>query len=462
MLLKVPEFSNPAGPAEGLHSAVRSRVGGKCVLLVAFDYPPAPVVGAIRPAGLAKYLPRFGWTPLVVTTRIEGVDRSAPGFIETEYCDLLDKIRQWLHLDRNRSVHEQLGLPLTSVPRRELLHTRLLSAVKALITYPEQQKAWIPFAMKAIAEVGRMHQVHAIISTAPPFASHMVASRASRLLGCRWIADYRDLWNMDEMTSAEATGIAALVRSRTEQKVLRNADALVTVSSPWANRLHRRYPRKRIACISNGFDEAERAGAHCELTRTFTVTHTGQLYQGRRDPTELLEVVRELIAEGTLARDRIRIRFYGPIDHFLPPMVTQLQLQDVVEIRGPVPRTDALQLQRESQLLLLLPWWNPDSDGIIPAKVFEYLAAARPILAVGGACGALTQLLSETKAGVHALSKPDIKKALTGAYRQFRQSQKVRYEGDERAIRKYTHEQMAHKFATLLDSVTGARNRARV
>src|SRR5439155_21248757 len=141
----------------------------KRVLLIAFAFPPQADVGAIRPAGLAKYLPQFGWIPSVITVRLDGECRSGL-VVETEYRDLLDKVKEWLHLDKKRGFHELIVLPLASIPRASFLHSRLLDALKALVTYPDQQKYWIPFALRAIADVARKQQVHAIISTAPPFA----------------------------------------------------------------------------------------------------------------------------------------------------------------------------------------------------------------------------------------------------------------------------------------------------
>jgi glycosyltransferase involved in cell wall biosynthesis len=262
------------------------------------------------------------------------------------------------------------------------------------------------------------------------------------------------LWNLNRLTMGEASGISAAIRRRTEQHVIAGANALVTVSEPWADRLQRRYPSQKIVCISNGFDEDDFPEKPAEVTKTFTITHTGQLYQGRRDPTLLLQAVRELITEGALLREHVRLRFYGPIDAFLAPLVAKFELEDVVEIHNSVPRSEALRLQRESHLLLLLPWWNPEENGVLTGKLFEYLGSRRPVLAVGGGHGAVTELLKDTNAGVHALCTADLKGFLLQAYSWFRTWGQVPYRGNQQAIRKFTHREMALKFSRLLDSIT--------
>jgi glycosyltransferase involved in cell wall biosynthesis len=426
------------------------------VLLIAFAYPPATLVGALRPAGLVKYLPKFGWFPIVITPRLDGFCRSEPDVVETDNQDLISEWKKKFHFNRDRPLHEQLGLPLASGPKATLLHTRVLRGVKTFLTYPDEWKGWIPFALGGIAELACKHRVDAIISTAPPFASHMVAARAKRLLGCPWIADYRDLWNVDPVTLQPATGIVAAIRKRTELKVVREADAIVTVSNPWANRLRCEYPDHEVVCINNGFDEDEVPASPSSLTSTFTMTHTGQLYRGRRDPSGILRAVQELIVEGVMSREDVRLRFYGPVEQFLLALVRKFELDEVVEIHDPVPRQEALQLQRESQLLILLPWWSPEDSGVLTAKVYEYLASGRPILAVCGGHGAITELLQETRSGSHAVLPSEIKEALKDAYFDFKQYGYVRYRGNEEAVRKYTHREMARKFAQLLSSMTGS------
>jgi glycosyltransferase involved in cell wall biosynthesis len=243
-----------------------------------------------------------------------------------------------------------------------------------------------------------------------------------------------------------------------EKRTLRDADALVTVSQPWADRLQPRYPGKKIFTITNGFDPDDYRSRAPALTREFSITYTGELYQGQRDPTRLFEVLSDLLREGAISASDLRVRFYGVIEPWLPILVekfglNKFGLKQVVELHGPTPRNRIFELQRESQLLLALPWSDPRETGHHSAKLFEYLAAKRPVLAVGGTRGVLTEAMEQTQAGTHATSKAQVRQFLLAAYAEYKKQGHVSYFGDSQAIAQYSHPEMARSFGQVLESV---------
>jgi len=126
-------------------------------------------------------------------------------------------------------------------------------------------------------------------------------------------------------------------------------------------------------------------------------------------------------------------------------------LAGIVKQNGIVPRQIALQRQRESQLLLLLKWEDPKERGTHTAKVFEYLAARRPILATGGSSDVVDELLNETNAGICASTVEGIKNTLKELYREYKLRGEVAYQGDESEINKYSYREMVRKFSEILD-----------
>src|SRR4029077_7045083 len=122
-----------------------------------------------------------------------------------------------------------------------------------------------------------------------------------------------------------------------------------------------------------------------------------------------------------------------------------------------VSRDEALRRQRESQVLLMLCWSDPRETGQHTGKVFEYLGAKRPILAIGGSRGVVSDLLEQTQSGVHARPKEELKTTLREWYAEYRQTGGLRYRGEERQINSYTHEQMAAQFADVLEGVSAGR-----
>jgi Glycosyl transferase 4-like domain len=419
------------------------------LLLITFHYPPRPTIGSLRPGALAKYLPHFGWDVLVVTPKGPEGARPAARVVETAYQDGLEKWKARIPgLDPRQALQAQLKLPTASKPRKKPILRRSIDGVKSILSYPDVTMGWVPFALEAIKKIDV--PIDAILSTAPPISTHAIAQEAQRILRCPWIADFRDLWatNLDNPHGP----VFQYVDRFLERRWLRTADALVTVSHPWADRLRDLYPQKAVHTITNGFDPDDFADYSTLVSRDFLITYTGQLYAGKRDPTVLFEVVHELIEQGIVDRKQMRIRFYGPIEPWLQPVVERYDLNGVVEVHGSIGRGEALQRQQESQLLLLLGWANPQETGQHTGKLFEYFGARRPVLAVGGVPGVLTETLEETGAGIHALSKPQLREILIQAYTEFRDRGEVRFRADEAALMKYTHQTMAKNFAGLLDA----------
>jgi len=235
---------------------------------------------------------------------------------------------------------------------------------------------------------------------------------------------------------------------------------LVTVSAPWARSLQKKYPAKAVYTITNGFDPDDFRVEPRPLTAYFSITHTGYLYAGKRDPTLLFEVLHELITEGALQKNEIRVRFYGPPESWLPPLAERYGLQEVVELGGMIPRQEALRRQAESQILLLLGWSDPKETGQHTGKLFEYFGSARPILAVGGAVGVLTEALDETGTGVHISDKARLRQYLLSAYAEFKSSGFLPYHPNREAVRQYTHLEMARKFSEVLSATLANSGKA--
>jgi hypothetical protein len=417
-------------------------------LLVAYNYPPSPIIGARRCGGLTKYLPEFGWDVVVVTTRLPGYTRPANKVIETDSRDRLTEWKRRFGLDPTEGLHEQVGLPISTRPNRSLPHTRVIRLLKTILTFPDSNTAWISLAKKAVQEYEGRQKLDMIITSSPPISCMLLGRRLKTLLGKPWIADFRDLW-ADGITNSPLKPLKAQV----ERRALTYADALITVSDEWAARLHKRYSDKPVFSITNGYDPDEFSQPDPPLTERFTITYTGHLYSGHRDPSPLLHAIRDLIDEGILPVANLCLRFYGPLEPWLPAVVRRCELEVITEVCDSVPREQALKLQRESHILLLLGWDDPRETGGHTGKLFEYLGSKRPILAVGGSPGAQTQVLRRTKAGIHVQSDRELKDFLVAAYAEFARTGGVCYQGDANEVKQYTHREMARKFATVLNSV---------
>ena len=426
----------------------------KKVLIITYHFPPRPTVGSLRPLGLAKYMPEFGWEAIILTARLPG--RPAPGFwvIETPYSDALGFLRRFLGLDSEQNVMAQIAQLKKKLRIRseKSVVDFLLARWGEMTAYPDAQKGWKAFAIGAGNNFLQKESVDAMISTSSPVTSHIIARELSYGHGIPWVADFRDLWTQNHYYPYSP--LRKVIEKRLERSTLHQADALVTVSEPASCKLGTLHQGKPIYTIGNGFDTEEINSPEVDLTDKFTITYTGNLYPGRQTAEPLFVALGDLIAKGIMEAHNVEVRFYGAEVGWIDKQAESYGLGDIVKQFGIVPRETALQRQRESQLLLLIKWNDSRERGAYSVKIFEYLSAKRPILAVGGYPDVVDELLVETNTGTSGASPEDIKMILMEIYREYKATGRVKYRGEEGKIIRYSHRQMAHKFAEVLDEVS--------
>ena len=425
----------------------------KKVLIISYCFPPRGGVGGLRIQGLAKYLPEFGWEPIILTPKLPESPNTKFRIIQTPYRDVIDYLVKAARFKPEKGVKSQIKkkLGVSSHKNKRTFVDSILIFLQEIIAYPDLQKGWYQYAVKAGSKLPQQEKIDAVISSSSPVTCHLIAKELKMKYKVPWIADLRDLWTQNHYYPYGP--IRKVVERRLEIKTLSKADALVTVSKNLAKTLEMLHKGRQVYSIPNGFDPDEVATS-VNLTNKFTITHTGSLYQGKRDPAKLFKVLQDLISERKLDLNEIEVRFYGPPEDWLENDIKSYGLEDIVKVYGVVPREIALDKQRESQVLLLLLWDHPKEIGVYTGKIFEYLAAQRPILAIGGPKGVVKELLAETNAGVYATSIEDVKKALEKFYGEYKLKGKVEYKGERAKIDKYSQREMARKFAEVLDTLT--------
>ncbi|OHB67096.1 MAG: hypothetical protein A2Y76_15570 [Planctomycetes bacterium RBG_13_60_9] len=416
-------------------------------MIVAPQFLSRTEFATVRYWGLSKYLPEFGWTPVILTESSPGKSASRISVIEVpQPNDLLRFLKARFANQMARQGENACGGicgtgnrgGLATALRRFLWHTGLV---------PGASTGWGRSYCAAGRDAMSHTQVHAIISTST-FA-HVVAGELKRKSGVPWIADFRDLWTQNHYYRAGA--FAKSLERRFEVRTIRPADALITVSEPSAEELKDLHRGKPVFSIPNGFDPDEAVSS--PLTGEFTITYAGRLYAGKRDPRPLLKALRTLIDEQVVDPRTISVRLFGPKQQWLEEEINHHRLGGIVSQRGTLPREVILQKERESQLLLLLNWDHPKEQGVYTGKLFEYLAARRPILAMGGPGGVVRELLNYTQAGTHVSDLCELKKVMTAYYGEYARTGSVPYRGLKERVWEYSHEAMAKRFAAVLNGV---------
>jgi glycosyltransferase involved in cell wall biosynthesis len=357
------------------------------LLLVSFYFPPAGGGGVQRPLKLATHLPATG-------IELHVLAPDDPKWIHSGE-ELAVPTKAWVHRahylgPRGRKPAEELhGLEGVErmMRRAGLLSRRFL--------VPDENAAWALTAAPAAIRLIRQHSIDAVLTTSPPPSVHLVGAAAKAATGARWVADLRDslLAHAHRQADNPAALLKEKARAAVARLVARRADAVVTVSEPIAEEMRGLDPAGRVVTIANGCDFEDFKGLEYRPADRFRITHTGS-FLGRRSPRPFLTA----LADSGLD---VVARFVGDFRSADREWAEQLGLGDRLELHPYTSHRESLELQRDSEALLLL---IPEADGrgraVLSGKVFEYLAAERPILAAVPPDGEAARLLRETGAGI--------------------------------------------------------------
>jgi glycosyltransferase involved in cell wall biosynthesis len=417
------------------------------VLVVSFFYPPDPAVGGRRVSKFVQYLPEFGWSPTVLTARTFETGNSEPGAAihATRFASpwsLLPKKRVAQSDRPSRSDRASRGSPPIRWAYSALRHVLPMSSVRM----PDATLGWVPFAVRQGRRLLDTGRFDAILSSAGPASSHIVASRLQRASGLPWIADYRDLWSDNHWDKRIAP--FRWVESRIERRFLRGAAGLTTVSPAWAERLGRLHDMPAHV-IYNGFDPADYAPPF-RPEPAFAITYIGSLYWPHQDPEPLFKALKNLSDHFDLDELGFQIRFVGTDPGPLPALAQRHGASRWVRFLPQVPHSQALALQNATTALLFLGWRDPEVD-FISAKIFEYLGSGRPILAVAKPGGSISRILQDC--GFDDLTdNPDsISARLQAWLREFASTGVLRAAADDQAVARYTRRAQTARLAHLLD-----------
>jgi len=378
------------------------------LLLVSLYWPPSGGGGVQRPLKFAQYLPAFG-----IETHVLAPDDSK--WIHRD-AELRVPTQAWVHRARfigpkGRKPAEELHG--TEGVSRALVYARLASR---RLLVPDENVSWNLTAIPAAIRIARRHEIDVVLTTSPPGSLHLVGAAVQKATGAKWVADLRD--SLAAHPHRRSDSPAARAKQKAHQGVARlvarRADAITCVSEAIAEEARALKPRGRVVTISNGCDFDDFAGLDYTPGKRFRITHTGSFF-GKRDPRPFLTA----LAESGLD---VEARFVGDFRSSDREFAESLGLGDRLRLIPYAPRQTALELQRDSDaLLLLIPDAGGRGKGVLSGKVFEYLAAERPVLAAVPPDGAAADLIRETGAGV--VAAPDdvegLKAALAGLHDRF-------------------------------------------
>lgn len=373
----------------------------KRVLIITYYWPPNGGAGVYRWLKMSKYLPEFGWQPVVYTPENPEVVADDP--------ELLREVRAEVEVVKH-PIAEPFSLykRFTGRAQEEKVQTAFLSEqgrggwkedlalwVRSNFFIPDARVWWVKPSVRFLKEYLREHPVDAIISTGPPHSMHLIAMALKQATGLPWIADLRDPWTgIDFYGQLSLTGWADRRHHRLEREVLTTADRVVTVSWSWARDLEA-LGAQQVEVINNGFDRDDVPKDPVAVDERFSLVHIGSM-SATRDLPGLWKALAAIMAEDPVFHARFALRFVGPVDHSVVESATAAGLGAHIERMGRVSHAEAMRQMQRARVLLLPINDTPNSAGILPGKLYEYLSVGRPILAVGPQDGDVARVLGDT------------------------------------------------------------------
>ena len=411
----------------------------KAVLMVAFHFPPqSGSSGILRTLNFVKYLPPNGWQPVVLTA-------TARAYVE-QRNDLIasipsqTKVVRGFALDAARHLSIGGKYPLT-------------------LALPDRWSSWWLGGVWAGRRLIREQQPDIIWSTYPISTAHWIGSTLSRLSGLPWVIDFRDPMVSENYPSHR---LQWRLWKRLESRFMHQATACIFTTQRAASAYAQRYPEMATKCkvIENGFDEdifikAKPTRSHLPKD-CLLMLHSGLIYPKDRNPSHFFAAVQSLLASGQLDRNKIRIRFRAPQHgEEVSAFAAEYGLQSIVDIEPPISYQDAISEIMGADALLVFQGSNFNTQ--IPAKIYEYIRAERPVLALLDPTGDTAAQLSQFKQGVFQadINNTDTIKSCLLAWLDCIQSLSFAQgiPKNRELVKHYSRESQAKMLADILDGI---------
>ncbi|MBT8380168.1 MAG: glycosyltransferase family 4 protein [Ignavibacteria bacterium] len=381
----------------------------KKVLFISYLFPPVAGGGVQRSSKFVKYLPQFGWQPLVLTVKEPYDFYSDDGLLKDVesnckiYRTFSIEPMKWVRkLIKKRSQKETEQIKNKFQPKKTLKKGFLVK-LKTYLFIPDNEILWLPFAVWRGWRIIRKEKPEIIYSSASPFTDHLIALILKIITRLPWAADFRDFWV--DRANFPANQWRLIIDRKLEAIVFKYADQIITATPLMMEHFSKLYPDSKLTTITNGYDEDDFLQTENlkPLEKEFRITYTG-IFNKEQNPQKFFSAVRKVLDQNEDFKKRIKLKFIGQLDN--PGdfenliFFKSLQLEEYSELVLYQPHKNVIEEMFQAKVLLLLIGEYPHSKGIFTGKIFEYLRSNRPILGVVPLDGVAADVLRRTNAGI--------------------------------------------------------------
>ena len=439
----------------------------KKVLIISYVFPPMAAVGGFRVVKACKFLPQFGWQPVVLTVRdgfnyaydeesLKQLDSSLPIY-RSKYFSPIQWWDSKTQPTENSTTVSSSQQNIKSEETTESFSAIIKKQIKTMISIPDIHNIWIPFAVAEGLKAARKEKFDIILSTSPPATVHIIGTILSYLTGKPFVIDYRDLWTQNESYhNRNLPWLYKKIDRFYEKRAIKRASAIVSATTGFSDSLFENNSYKKqeqFQAVTNGVDADDFTDIKFPKSKNkkFIILHLGSLY-GNRNPKFFFDVMQAWVSQNKEVKENCRVLFIGNTPGYEKSLVGT-EIESVVQFEKHIPQKQILPKLWESDLLLLILGFDKGGKNVMPAKLYEYICTKRPILGFlpeGMAADAIEKYNRGT-----AVTSENIEKAITFLELQY---QNWKEQSEERISKfdlpaEYDRKEQNKKLAEILNKV---------
>jgi len=420
----------------------------KKLLIITYYWPPAGGPGVQRWLKFVKYLPEFNIQPIVYIPENPTypiIDKGLESEVSEKAIILKNKITEPYGFASffGKNKTKKISSGIIPNQRKQSFLEKILLWVRGNLFIPDARFLWVKPSVKYLKKYIEENNIDTIVTSGPPHSLHLIGLQLKKDLNITWFADFRDPWTtIGYHKDLKLSSYAAKKHKALEAAVLNSADTII-VTSKTTKTEFQALTSKPIEVITNGYD-VEKIDKQ-SLDDKFTLAHIGS-FLSERNPRILWKALNELIKENQDFKNDFQLKLIGAVSQEVLDTITEFKLADYVLNLGYLSHQEAMEHQRKSQVLLLIEINSEETKSIIPGKIFEYMAAERPIIALGPEESDFAEIITATNTGVFFsyYEKEKLKALLLNYYELFQNNNlKVHAVGLQRYSRKSLTEQLA-------------------
>jgi len=428
------------------------------VLVITYYWPPAGGIAVQRWVKFCKYLAQYGWQPIVYTVsngHYPLTDNSMLKDISEDLPVVKQPIWEPYELFQLFSKEKIAKVnPGEMKGENSSLVNRISIWIRSNFFIPDARKFWIRPSIKFLTEYLKENPVDAIVSTGPPHSAHLIALGLKKIHKLPWLADFRDPWTtMDYYQELSLTKWADRKHHRLEKEVLTTADAITVVGRGMKEEFESKRERG-VAVVTNGFDETDFSNESVEMDTDFSLVHIGS-FQARVNPIGLWQALAELKRDNHPLIKRLKIKLTGSVATPVIQSIKDNGLEEFLSLSSFQPHNEAIRQMKSAAVLLLCVY--EQNKFIVTGKIFEYLAARRPILYTGSKDGDAAQIILETETGP-VFAKMEVQAIKNHILYLFELFERGDLKLKTNRSEKYSHRMLVKQMATELDRITMNKN----